>query len=74
MYEHLYVCACLTEMGIKNPDSATYLYEVNKSNSMATDLFSAYTKRCPGIGILSRADWEIGVFRQLVLLPAQRFS
>ena len=43
MYERLYVCACLTEMGIKNPDSATYLYEVNKSNSMATDLFSAYS-------------------------------
>ena len=23
------------------------------------------SKRCPGIGILSRADWEIGVFRKV---------
>lgn len=39
MYDCLCVLrACLSEMGIKSPDSATYLYEVNNSNSMAIDL------------------------------------
>lgn len=43
MYDRLCVSACLSEMGIKSPDSATYLYEVNNSNSMAIDLSSTYS-------------------------------
>lgn len=41
------VCLCVHALPkwvlSKNPDSATHLYEVNNSNSMATDLSSAYS-------------------------------
>ena len=32
---------------------------------VATSSTGFRSKRCPGIGILSRADWEIGVFRKV---------